>query len=248
MNQITEENKSLREMLSVVCTNYAALQSQFIDLASKSPFGREEVSPTRKRKSEKTTETNYDGIENNASSEDLCRRSRELEPERKVKRVYVRTDPSDSSMVVKDGYQWRKYGQKVTRDNPSPRAYFRCSFAPSCPVKKKVQRSAEDRSILVATYDGEHNHGNSSTSGCDSSLPCPLFVSSSNQTITVDLTRDQNLQPDVRATGSAEMASPEFQRRLVEQMASLLTRDPDFTATLAAAISGRYSRRPPDEF
>jgi hypothetical protein len=47
-------------------------------------------------------------------------------------------DPFAWTQIVEDGYQWRKYGQKVTRDNPYPRGYFRCVFAPSCPVKKKV--------------------------------------------------------------------------------------------------------------
>ncbi|CAO2818673.1 unnamed protein product [Amaranthus hypochondriacus] len=58
---------------------------------------------------------------------------------------------------LEDGYRWRKYGQKAVKNSPFPRSYYRCT-SQSCNVKKRVERSFTDPSIVVTTYEGQHTH------------------------------------------------------------------------------------------
>ncbi|KAE8697951.1 putative WRKY transcription factor 28 [Hibiscus syriacus] len=81
---------------------------------------------------------------------------------------------------LEDGYRWRKYGQKAVKNSPFPRSYYRCTTA-SCHVKKRVERSFSDPSIVITTYEGQHIHpspimpppnlGNSHLSTATSAMP-----------------------------------------------------------------------------
>ncbi|KAJ0236961.1 WRKY transcription factor 71 [Hirschfeldia incana] len=58
---------------------------------------------------------------------------------------------------LEDGYRWRKYGQKAVKNSPYPRSYYRCTTQ-KCNVKKRVERSFQDPSIVITTYEGKHYH------------------------------------------------------------------------------------------
>ncbi|KAL5072369.1 hypothetical protein RYX36_011353 [Vicia faba] len=253
LKRVTAENKKLVEMLSVVCENYNALRTHLMEYMSRNPE-KEPSTTSKKRKSESSNNnSNLIGVNNgnsesSSTDEESCKKPREEEIiKAKISRACVRTDASDTGLIMKDGYHWRKYGQKVTRDNPCPRAYFKCSFAPSCPVKKKVQRSVDDQSMLVATYEGEHNHPQpaplESTSGSGrsaslSSIPCSASPSSTApKVVTLDLTNSKSNKDS--KNNEPRKDSPKVPKNLVEQMATSLTTDPNFRAALVAAISGR---------
>uniref|UniRef100_A0A7N0T2D6 WRKY domain-containing protein n=1 Tax=Kalanchoe fedtschenkoi TaxID=63787 RepID=A0A7N0T2D6_KALFE len=101
------------------------------------------------------------GENNGQEDQDRDKTKKQLKPKKKNQKK--EKEPRFAFMTksevdhLDDGYRWRKYGQKAVKNSPFPRSYYRCT-SPSCAVKKRVERSSEDSTIVVTTYEGQHTH------------------------------------------------------------------------------------------
>ncbi|KAF2287275.1 hypothetical protein GH714_039519 [Hevea brasiliensis] len=235
LKRTRKENETLKVMLEVMGCKVSALQASVQEIGSNSPL---------------SSSVSYYEVYGS------IKKPRIEIPMVKPSQIFVRTDSKDKSLIVKDGYQWRKYGQKVTKDNPSPRAYFRCSMAPGCPVKKKVQRCAEDKSFLVATYEGKHNHDpfgspghsvyspdSSSRSSRSSIISFPVNSNPSQPGVALDLTLSSPTHDKEKPCQSLmeDHTSNKNCNTKAEEYLASLTKDPSFTVALAAAVARSLS-------
>ncbi|KAE8731324.1 putative WRKY transcription factor 17 [Hibiscus syriacus] len=90
-----------------------------------------------------------------ASGRCHCSKKRKLRV-KKVIRVPAISDKTAD--IPPDDYSWRKYGQKPIKGSPHPRGYYKCSSVRGCPARKHVERALDDPTMLIVTYEGDHNH------------------------------------------------------------------------------------------
>ncbi|XWS18603.1 hypothetical protein CRYUN_Cryun32bG0058900 [Craigia yunnanensis] len=118
--------------------------------SSSSEAGCEEDSD--KSKKDRQSKGSEDGRE---SSKKGNKAKKKVEKKQKEPRFAFMTKSEVDHL--EDGYRWRKYGQKAVKNSPYPRSYYRCTTQ-KCTVKKRVERSFQDPSIVITTYEGQHNH------------------------------------------------------------------------------------------
>ncbi|CAA2981931.1 probable WRKY transcription factor 21 [Olea europaea subsp. europaea] len=84
-----------------------------------------------------------------------CSKKRKHRVRRSIKVPAISNKLAD---IPPDEYSWRKYGQKPIKGSPHPRGYYKCSSMRGCPARKHVEKCLDDPSMLIVTYEGEHNH------------------------------------------------------------------------------------------
>lgn len=137
-----EEDEEVQVMKRMVLSNKLHRARRAIDPGS--------ASPVNKRRRGLPVSPDF-GVPAHGYATSIVSLASPKEEDRTV--VELETDADN----IEDGFRWRKYGQKVVKGNPHPRAYYKCTH-PGCGVRKQVERSGRNPRMLTTTYEGMHNH------------------------------------------------------------------------------------------
>ncbi|KAL6503328.1 hypothetical protein OROGR_025251 [Orobanche gracilis] len=113
-----------------------------------------EVAPANDDKKKNETVEEEEELDRKKTRERLKPKKKSTKRQREPRFAFMTKSEIDN---LDDGFRWRKYGQKAVKNSPFPRSYYRCTST-ICGVKKRVERSSEDPSMVVTTYEGTHTH------------------------------------------------------------------------------------------
>ncbi|KAF8410993.1 hypothetical protein HHK36_003532 [Tetracentron sinense] len=156
---------------SVVTGDHTPVAANSSVSSSSTEVGGDEDSG--KSKKDREPKVSEDGVE---SSKKVIKPKKKGEKRQREPRFAFMTKSEVDHL--EDGYRWRKYGQKAVKNSPYPRSYYRCTTQ-KCTVKKHVERSFQDPSVVITTYEGQHNHQSPATlRGNTARLLAPTMLAS----------------------------------------------------------------------